>query len=811
MDYSYEGNVELLSEESVNSDSSSRTGLSQIDFPSVAVNADSFSRDIHSSVAQLYIVMLGRAPEKAGLNIWSGELANGADIQDVCSYFAACSEVSDTFRGMTSAQQVNMFYLNAFDRSADSEGLKYWGGLIDDGIPFYEVARMLTEAAFNGSGGVDAADTGAIRSKVERATNFALHSQNDDIDSARDAVRPSTPDVGAPVQTDPAPQLPVNVTPGPSDPGPVNPGPVTPEPPPVPTLTYSSGTFVESTANNGTIGSSIVITLAGDTFSTNVANKILVANVPEGLVASFTLASNTILTATLTGTASPSASVHDINNLSFTFLDGAFETTPNASTVVNYTKTSLVVDFIDGTSTDEGGGSGGSGGSGNGGGGGGGGGGSNDNGDLYGDQYVLLRDLDATDGFGNGEAVLDANGQQILVGTNGAPIYYVLNADGDYEIPADLLAFTQTVELERANVVRAPESVLNHALTEALSKIDAATSITTDPAGRIMCDGATIDSPLENLALYKYLMTADGQTNWNDVVDNWPDKFKALAGDDALNPDWSPASLLGAVFSKESTVLVDAVLYENTMLGVNTVTQVDGEPHVDYFNFNNGSSEAFNYDRESHFADVWFQWYEDTDGDLNNLELVQKSLMDAVFNGENWSDEYIAVSEDGAAFEPVAATSSGMNDFSQSVDDSRAVINFMHESFGAVQIQAPVSSAFASADAFLTSVESSQALIFDEIDSMTPSQELSTPTTDSPAQGYALVQTPTSDVEELFSLEEPDEAEDAIQLDAVLTDSDYVFEHTSGCSGGSSTQESHLSAMASHYVEVPLPVAEVSI
>lgn len=351
MDYSFEGNVELLSEESVNSDSSSRTDLSQIDFPSVAVNADSFSRDIHNSVAQLYIVMLGRAPENAGLNIWSGELANGADIQDVCGYFAACSEVSDAIRGMTSAQQVNLFYLNAFDRSADSEGLEYWSGLIDDGIPFYEVARMLTEAAFNGSGGVDAADTAAIRSKVERATNFALHSQSDDIDSARDAVRPSTPDVGAPVQTDPAPQLPVNVTPGPSDSG-----PVTPEPAPVPALTYSSGTFVESTANNGTIGSSIVITLAGDTFSTNVANKILVSNVPEGLVASFALASNTILTATLTGTASPSASVHDINNLSFTFLDGAFEATSDASTVVNYTKTSLVVDFIDGTSTDEGGG-----------------------------------------------------------------------------------------------------------------------------------------------------------------------------------------------------------------------------------------------------------------------------------------------------------------------------------------------------------------------------------------------------------------------------------------------------------------------
>lgn len=822
MDSGVDGNVVLINEESVNPDLSSSTGESQNVFSLAAVDAGSLARDIHNSVAQLYVVLLGRAPEGAGLDFWGGILANGTGVQEVCSYFGVCPEVADPFRGMTSAQQVNQFYLNAFDRSADAEGLRYWGGLIDNGIPFYEVARMLANAAFTGTEGVGAADIATIRSKVERATNFALHSQSNDMDSARAAVGPLTPEVGAPVQTDTSAQgsdsqSPVGViagpvTPGPVTPGPVTPGPVTPEPAPVPTLTYSSSTFVESAANNGTISSSIAITLAGDTFATNITDKVLAANVPEGLTASFARTSNTIVTATLTGAASPSASVHDINNLSFTFLDGAFETTAIASNVVNYTKTSLVVDFVDGTSTDEGGGSG----SGNGGSGGSGG-GSNDNGDLYGDQYVLLRDLDATDGRGNGEAVLDANGQQILVGTNGAPIYYVLNADGDYEIPADLLAFTQTVELERANVVRAPESVLNHSLTEALSKIDAATVITTDAAGRIVCDGATIDSPLENLALYKYLMTADGQTNWNDVADNWPDKFKALAGDDILNPDWSPASLLGAVFSKESTVLVDAVLYENTMLGVNTVTQVDGEPHVDYFNFNNGNIEAFNYDRESHYADVWLQWYEDTDGDLNNLELVQRSLMDAVFNGENWSDEYIKVSEDSAAFVSAAATSSGMNDFSQSVDDSRAVINFMHESYGAVQIQAPVEPAQATiasdqvpADAPQSSVENLPSDTPDAIAGLTPSQDTSAPTAELPTQVDALVQTPASDAEDLVSsLEESDEAEDTVHLASVLTPTDYAVESASACCRCSSSQEPTPALMASNYVEVLMPVAEV--
>jgi hypothetical protein len=44
-------------------------------------------------------------------------------------------------------------------------------------------------------------------------------------------------------------------------------------------------------------------------------------------------------------------------------------------------------------------------------------------GDLFGDQYVLLRDVDPSDGGGSGEPVLDANGNPILVGTNGLPIF----------------------------------------------------------------------------------------------------------------------------------------------------------------------------------------------------------------------------------------------------------------------------------------------------------------------------------------------------------------------------------------------------
>lgn len=303
-------------------------------------------------------------------------------------------------------------------------------------------------------------------------------------------------------------------------------------------------------------------------------------------------------------------------------------------------------------------------------------GGGSDKGDLYGDQYVLLRDLNPADGGGNGEPLLDANGQLILVGSDGSLIYFELDpATGDYEIPLDKVALVQSVELGRANVARAPDSVMEKSLNEAMSKIMAATVVDTDAAGRITVDGVAIDSPLENLALYQYLMTAGGQQSWESVQDYWPDQIAALT-------NWDPSSLLGAAFDKFSPVTLDAVLYQNTTLGINQVTGST----VDYFDFNANGSEAYNYSREARWSDTYIQWYQNIDDDPE-LELVEPmSVYDAVFGGQEWNDVYLQ--SDGTT-QP--ATNAGVNDFAQAVEDARAVIYFMHENLGAIEVPAPES------------------------------------------------------------------------------------------------------------------------
>jgi len=209
---------------------------------------------------------------------------------------------------------------------------------------------------------------------------------------------------------------------------------------------------------------------------------------------------------------------------------------------------------------DSAGGGGGGGGGGHGGGGGGdtGGGG----GDLYADLYVLVRDLDPSDGGGNGEPVLDANGQVIPIGLDTAtgatfPIYYAEIAEGDFEIPPDQLIYVQEVELERANMARAPADMIAAALAEALAKIAGGTSITTDLSGRIAVDGALIDSPRENLALYQFIMTAGGSDSWTDVLANADANLPPQIVD-LLQSGWDPTGLLAGAFSKFTPVSMDA-------------------------------------------------------------------------------------------------------------------------------------------------------------------------------------------------------------------------------------------------------------
>jgi hypothetical protein len=269
-------------------------------------------------------------------------------------------------------------------------------------------------------------------------------------------------------------------------------------------------------------------------------------------------------------------------------------------------------------------------------------------GDLFGDMVILLRDT-------NGEPILTTSGLVQVIAyyypEGSTTLVPLKDAAGNlvvipYNTEGDLLptvtvdgktydVFGAEVDLGRLSVGRAPTKVLDHSLTEALAKLTSATSITLDSTGRLVVDGVTIDSPLENLALY---------------LDYMPDK--TITGV-TLPAGFNPASLFAAAADKTGSITVDTVVYMNSILGINNLNSGD------YYDF-----DTYNYDRYTTFKDATAMVLVLKDGVYVPTEV---NLYEAVFNSTNWVDPTPVVDDAGA------------DDFAAAADDYLQVIEFVHD------------------------------------------------------------------------------------------------------------------------------------
>lgn len=246
-----------------------------------------------------------------------------------------------------------------------------------------------------------------------------------------------------------------------------------------------------------------------------------------------------------------------------------------------------------------------------------------DKGDMYGDLWVLVRDPVT------GEPILVDGEYQVCLDAGCTQV--VLTVDG--ELPEGVEA--SEVEFGRANIVRSPDKVTQHALDEVLAKLEAATEVTQDEAGRLVIDGVTVDSPLENLALYIALMTNDAQLL--PVMDKLPGDTMDLA-----------TSLLAAGADKTGTIGIDFVVYMNVVMGI-----VENGEYFDY--------STFDYSRDATYTGDITYYVQDPV--TLEVTMVTESIMDAVFDGVSYT----------------SASGSGITDFAQAADDAIQLIEFMHE------------------------------------------------------------------------------------------------------------------------------------
>jgi hypothetical protein len=263
-------------------------------------------------------------------------------------------------------------------------------------------------------------------------------------------------------------------------------------------------------------------------------------------------------------------------------------------------------------------------------------------GDLFGDMYILLRDENGV------PVLLDGNEQVIafiyddtgalvpLLDADGARVVIPRNEEGDLltsmtigETTYDV--YPGEVELGRLSVSRSPTKVIEHALDEALTKLTAPDAeVTLDASGRLVVNGVTIDSPLENLALYDTYMTTD-----------------SIPGV-TLPAGFDPASLLAAAADKTGTIQVDTVVYINSILGINTPTS--------YYDYSD-----YNYDRTATWesVSVTVLVYDE----VNNVYVpTPVNVYETLFSSTQWED----------------STEGGADDFAAATDDYLQVLEFLH-------------------------------------------------------------------------------------------------------------------------------------
>jgi len=305
----------------------------------------------------------------------------------------------------------------------------------------------------------------------------------------------------------------------------------------------------------------------------------------------------------------------------------------------------------------------------------------------YGDLIVLYRDV-------TGVPILDTSScqQPIAFPANvGCPDEGLIDLGDALVVPTDsatcailpdYATCVEEADFGRTNLSRATDKVLASQLDDVIVNLAIADCTSLDPAGRMVYSRyvgdelmtGTIDSPLQNLAVYKQLMRS------GDIGVDLPQGATALD---------TAARGFGAAMDKAGAVNIDLLVYLNEIMGLTdpAVDTILDKICIDIKQEVMGNVEyvqkcfldygSYGYDRTTNFGGPlpaglpspayipedaplvgWFEFLMDTGG--GTFAIVDGSIMTAVF------------------LDATGYTGGNIGGFAQLADDTREVINFMH-------------------------------------------------------------------------------------------------------------------------------------
>jgi hypothetical protein len=329
-------------------------------------------------------------------------------------------------------------------------------------------------------------------------------------------------------------------------------------------------------------------------------------------------------------------------------------------------------------------------GNGGGNGGGGSGGGNGGTGGLYGDLIICLR---SSDGIPIYEPITGEHGlayypRPIMIDestleplfANGSYQTFELNEEGE-PIPEEGYIVME-VEFGRLNIVRAPQAVIDQALTEAIGNLNqpGLSEIKTDASGRLIAiigeedwlvnydddplndedNDKTIDSPRENVAIYQELLSnrLTGQLDFLELFHGYTDS-------DVMELAYGA---IAAGADKTGTMNVDEFAYMNNWLLKWESTEIlelsnsPDEKDRHYYDYS-----GFNYSRAARYATKYVKitvlnpdgtWSDTYESLLNVVPWTSPTKLIDYENGNNIN----------------------ITGFSNAADDAIQVLEFIHSS-----------------------------------------------------------------------------------------------------------------------------------
>jgi len=276
--------------------------------------------------------------------------------------------------------------------------------------------------------------------------------------------------------------------------------------------------------------------------------------------------------------------------------------------------------------------------------------------------------------------------------------------------------YLQAVDFARMSVARSPAKVMDKQLADVLVNLSTAQCLSLDPAGRLVYstqettatgdlngDGDTndlvssaVDSPLQNLAIYRELMT---KGSLGTPVIKLPTP-SGITGYGILD---TAAKALGAASDKGGKIDVNLVVYLNQILGLDQTAVTTSLPKIDpplvirqevqgqvvdvtkYF-LNYGS---YSYNRTETYGNLPYPANipapNTTNPQLGYFEYLTPYLNEKTEDGKSlfYINSASIVQAPTSTIKTVFVSlpevrGSNIGSFAQAADDARAVIEFMH-------------------------------------------------------------------------------------------------------------------------------------